>query len=260
MNPFFAAVGIVSLSIATGSHAAQTPLVDGANASVFNGRNLQGWTVQGHAFWKAENGDLVGRQDPAEKEDCWLFSEAEWSDFTLELEFKVPEKSNSGIAIRMPKEATGSPDVHGYEVQISDLPARKLTGSLLHHTESMTNNLHKANEWNRLTVICEDDHIVVYLNGLKVVDAREKGSKKGRIGMQVPKGAEFAKQEVRFRNVRVKSMKLKQAGAALDFQGGPGDVGAASIFQQSGRNLLAQRDLIRNDAVGTGCGAKGAWA
>ena len=92
------------------------------------------------------------------------------------------------IALRMPKEATGSPDVHGYEVQMSDLPARMLTGSLLHPIESKTKNLHKANEWNRVAVTCEDEHIVVYLNGLEVVDAKEKGSKRGRIGMQVPKG------------------------------------------------------------------------
>jgi hypothetical protein len=229
MKTYFAAIGIVSLAITLVSHAAQTPLADGGSASPFNGRDLKGWTMQGHAFWKVENGDLVGRQDPAEKDDCWLFSEAEWSDFTLELEFKVPEKSNSGIALRMPKEATGSPDVHGYEVQISDLPARKLTGSLLHHTESKTNNLHKANEWNRLTVTCEDDHIVVYLNGLKVVDAREKGSKKGRIGMQVQKGEEFAKQEVRFRNIRLKNLKLKQTGAALNLQGGPRKLEPQSI-------------------------------
>lgn len=202
-------------------HAAPPVVDDAGFASVFNGQDLKGWTLQAHAVWRVENGDLVGRQDPAEKEDGWLFSEAEWSDFTLELEFKVPEKCNSGIALRMPKEATGSPDVHGYEVQISDLPARKLTGSLLHHIESKTNNLHQANKWNRLAVTCEDDHLVVYLNGLKVVDAKEKGSKKGRIGMQVPKGAEFARQEVRFRNIRAKELKRKQTGAALDYQGRP---------------------------------------
>ena len=200
-------------------HSAQPVVDDAGSTSVFNGQNLKGWTLQAHAVWRVENGDLVGRQDPAEKEDGWLFSEAEWSDFTLELEFKVPEKCNSGIALRMPKEAAGSPDVHGYEVQISDLPARKLTGSLLHHIESKTNNLHQANKWNRLAVTCEDDHIVVYLNGLKVVDAKEKGSKKGRIGMQVPKGAEFARQEVRFRNIRVKELTPKKAGAEMLLNG-----------------------------------------
>ncbi len=202
-------------------HAAQPPGGDAGFALVFNQRDLQGWTLQAHALWQVENGELVGRQDPAEKQDSWLFSDAEWSDFVLELEFKVPEKCNSGIALRMPGNAQGSPDVHGYEVQISDLPPRKLTGSLLHHTDSKTNNLHKANEWNRLTVTCEGEHIVVSLNGLKVVDAREKGSKRGRIGMQIPKGEEFARQEVRFRNIRVKELKPRQAGTELEYPGRP---------------------------------------
>ncbi|MEN9676290.1 MAG: hypothetical protein RIS76_2186 [Verrucomicrobiota bacterium] len=188
---------------------------------VFNGRDLAGWALQAHAFWRVENGALVGRQDPAEKEDGWLFSEAEWSDFTLELEFKVPERCNTGIALRMPREASGSPDVHGFEVQISDLPERKLTGSLLHHTESRTNNLHRANEWNRLAITCEQERIVIQLNGLTVLDVTEQGSRKGRIGMQVPKGQDFAGQEVRFRNLRVKEIPPKPADPTAEYQGRP---------------------------------------
>jgi len=144
--------------------------------------------MQGHASWKAENGEIVGRSDVGAETDCWLFSEAEWTDFTLEVEFKVPEKCNSGIAIRMPKEATGDPDAYGYEVQISDAPGRKPTGSVLHHVDSKINNVHKPNKWNRMVITCEGDHIVVQLNGLTVVDAKETGSKRGRIGMQIAKG------------------------------------------------------------------------
>ena len=162
--------------------------------------------MQGHASWKVQNGEIVGRPDAGAETDCWLFSEAEWSDFALEVDFKVPEKCNSGIAIRMPKEATGDPDAFGYEVQISDAPGLKPTGSLLHHVDSKVNNVHKPNEWNHMVITCEGDHIVVYLNGLLVVDTKEKGSKRGRIGMQIAKGEEFAHQEMRFRNIRIKSL------------------------------------------------------
>ena len=207
MKTFSLTVSIASIFAFFCSHAAPPPLDDAGFTRVFNGQNLNGWKMQGHAFWQVENGDIVGKQDPAETDDCWLFTEAEWSDFELELEFKVPKNCNSGVAIRMPKEATGSPDMLGYEVQISDLPTLKLTGSLLHHIESKTNHVHQADEWNHLTVTCENDHILIYLNGLKVLDTREKGSKKGRIGMQVPKGVAFAKQVVRFRNIQVRELK-----------------------------------------------------
>jgi hypothetical protein len=109
----------------------------------------------------------------------------------------------------MPQEATGDPDTYGYEVKISDAPGRKPTGNVLHHVDSTVNNVHKPNEWNRMVITCEGDHIVVQLNGLLVVDTRETGSKRGRIGMQIAKGEEFANQEVRFRNIRIKNLTSK---------------------------------------------------
>jgi hypothetical protein len=210
-------LGIFLLTVPLGACASSiTPGADGF-AAVFNRQNLEGWKMQGHASWKAEHGEIVGQPDLGQGTDCWLFSEAEWSDFTLEVEFKVPEKCNSGIAIRMPKEATGDPDAYGYEVQISDAPGRKPTGTILHHVDSKVNNVHKPNEWNRMVITCEGDHIVVQLNGLLIVDTRETGSKRGRIGMQVAKGEEFANQEVRFRNIRIKSLASK----ALPTPGAP---------------------------------------
>jgi len=197
---------VLLLSLSFDAPAAlPAPGADGF-APVFNGLNLDGWKMQGHASWKAEHGEIVGQPDPGQGTDCWLFSEAEWTDFTLEVEFKVPEKCNSGIAIRMPKEATGDPDMYGYEVQISDAPGRKPTGSVLHHVDSKVNNVHKPNEWNRMVITCEGDHIVVNLNGRLVVDTKETGSKRGRIGMQIAKGEEFTNQEVRFRNIRIKNL------------------------------------------------------
>jgi hypothetical protein len=199
-------LGILSLSTPLCAPASSTtPGADGF-AMVFNGVNLDGWKMQGHASWKVANGEIIGQPDAGADTDCWLFSEQEWTDFTLEVEFKVPEKCNSGIAIRMPKEATGDPDMHGYEVQISDAPGRKPTGSVLHHVDSKVNNVHKPNKWNRMVITCEGDHIVVYLNDRLVMDTRETGSKRGRIGMQIAKGEEFANQEVRFREIRIKSL------------------------------------------------------
>ncbi len=199
-------LGVLLLSVPFDAPAASATTGADGFTSVFNGPNLDGWKMQGHASWNVEHGEIVGRPDPGAGTDSWLFSEEEWTNFTLEVEFKVPEKCNSGIAIRMPKEATGDPDMYGYEVQISDAPGRKPTGSILHHVDSKTNNVFKPNEWNRMSITCEGDHIVVNLNGLLVVDTKETGSKRGRIGMQLAKGEEFANQEVRFRNIRIKSL------------------------------------------------------
>jgi hypothetical protein len=172
----------------------------------FNGKSLEGWKMQARAAWTVEDGAIVGRQEAGATTDSWLFTEAEWSDFVLELDFKVTEHCNTGIALRMPKEKSGSPDMSGYELQICDVQGMHPTGSLLHHLDSKENNVHKVNEWNHLKVTCEGEHIVILLNGQKVLDAKEKGSKNGRIGMQVAQGKEFATMVASFRNIRIKSL------------------------------------------------------
>jgi len=200
--------------------------------------------MQGHASWKVERDEIVGQPDPGQKTDSWLFSKEEWTDFTLEVEFKVPEKCNSGIAIRMPKEAMGDPDMYGYEVQISDAPGRKPTGSLLHHVDSKGNNVHKPNEWNRMSITCEGDHIVVYLNGQLVVDTKESGSKRGRIGMQVAKGEEFANQEIRFRNIRIKNLAAN--APATSRRSFSGAAVSAATFSFTGETPAPLSNYVHN--------------
>ena len=77
--------------------------------SLFNGKDLSGWTVrcqpkdQGKSFWQAEAGvivcDSLGRPD---HNYCWLVSEKEFGDFELTLKFQAYTNSpgNSGMQFR----------------------------------------------------------------------------------------------------------------------------------------------------------------
>ena len=168
-----------------------------------------------------EQVDFVGRPDATEPKDSWLFTSSEWEDFALDLEFNLPENGNSGIGIRMPKDSVGDPDRYGYEVQISGIPKRKLTGSLLHHAESKGDNLYRPNQWNHLLIVCEGDHIRIYLKKENILDERVSGSKKGRIGLQVPKDPEFAKLVVRFRNLKVKNLSPTKSFIPANYKGRP---------------------------------------
>jgi hypothetical protein len=70
-------LGVLSVSATLCAPASSTtPGADGF-VPVFNGANLDGWKMQGHASWKAENGEIAGRPDPGAETDCWLFSEEE---------------------------------------------------------------------------------------------------------------------------------------------------------------------------------------
>ncbi|MBK5277674.1 MAG: hypothetical protein JJE09_02305 [Bacteroidia bacterium] len=54
-----------------------------------------------------------------------------------------------------------------------------------------------------------------------MLDEKVTGSKKGRIGLQVPKDPEFAKQVVRFRNLMIKDLKPIKTFIPSSYQGRP---------------------------------------
>src|SRR5262245_27770386 len=67
--------------------------------ALFNGKDLTGWKVLPGGkmeVWGAEKGVLFvdGRGG------AWLMTDKEYGDFELRLEWKVPAKGNSGVALR----------------------------------------------------------------------------------------------------------------------------------------------------------------
>ncbi len=200
---------LVLASLFTPPVGADEPLVitdkDGYTP-IFNGRDFTGWTMQWPGIWEVDKGVLVGKQDQTVGKDSWFFTDEEWDDFVVALEFKMTENCNSGIGIRMPKGIEGRPSQYGYEIQISDIDKEYPTGSIFRHV-SASKQLHKSVKWYTMSIICVKDHIVVYLDKQKVVDARLEGSKKGRIGLQVHGGESLKDQVVQFRNIRIKDLK-----------------------------------------------------
>ncbi|MBP7800894.1 MAG: DUF1080 domain-containing protein [Saprospiraceae bacterium] len=188
---------------------------------LFNRHNLGSWTMQDSGFWSVENEAIIGRPYPSSAKDSWLLSNDEYDDFALKLEFMLPQSGNSGVAIRMPRDSFGDPDRYGYEVQICNLPKRKLTGSLLHHAESFGNNKYNPDLWNQMTIICKGDSIIVYLNHEQILNERVNGSKKGRVGFQIPKDAQFSSQVAKFRNIYLQKLSSRLSNIPPDYTGLP---------------------------------------
>ena len=84
--------------------------------SLFNGRNLRGWVkMNGSAEFRVENGELVG-VSTMNTPNTFLATKREYSDFILEMEYKVDEGVNSGVQIRshsVPEYKNGR--VYGYQ-------------------------------------------------------------------------------------------------------------------------------------------------
>lgn len=140
----------------------------------------------------------------------WIGSTTEYSDLILELEFKVSPGANSGVYLRTPSQ--GHPSAVSIEVQILDDDAEKhktlkpyqLCGSLYKIVAPSKRACNPVGQWNKMRITAIRDHIVVELNGQKIVDADGKShpellkrSPRGFIGFQDHHSL------VWFRNVRL---------------------------------------------------------
>lgn len=188
---------------------------------IYNRQNLGSWKIQGESVWTLEQGAFVGRQDASATEDSWLCLNQEFDNYALELECFVPEHFTSGIAIGVPKDSLIDPLKYGFVVQISNLPIEKLPGNFLNIDASSSKNKLIPDQWNQISLICEGSQIKVYLNKQLVLNENVEGSTKGIIGLKIPKGIEFSKQFVKFRNLRSKDLNPIQSTIPVNYKGRP---------------------------------------
>lgn len=182
--------------------------------SLFNGKDLEGWTSIGSAVWKAEDGVLAGGQDGDPKKSGVLSTKETYQDFELELEFMIDEhgKYNSGVYLR---NDPGKGGRTGYQINIGRGESGEYCGGLyLKDWLSKGDEkdaIRKKLEWNSLKIHAKGAHIEVTLNGTKVVDYTDpkpdpKLLQKGTIALQTY-GAEGHAGWVKFRNLRIRELK-----------------------------------------------------
>jgi hypothetical protein len=197
--------------------------------SLFDGKDLEGWVQHGgHAKYSVENGEIVGTSVP-NTGNSFLCTKRNYSDFILELEFKVQNGLNSGIQIRSecfdePKVLvlSGKPvkipadRVHGYQVEI-DPSARAWTGGLYDEARrgwlvdlkgnQPAREAFKAEKWNTFRIECKGDSIKTWLNGVPAVDYHDHMTPTGFIALQVHGvGKKTNPLTVRWRNIRIKEL------------------------------------------------------
>jgi hypothetical protein len=131
----------------------------------------------------------------------WLSGDATYSDFDLKLEFRGPEKVNSGVFLRSQKE--GQPHITGYELQIWDYqPQGFLTGSLVNYLKATASAKVIGDQWNAYEIKADGDHFVISLNGKPVLDAHDQAHVSGVIGLQCQPD-----NRIEFRNLKIRPIK-----------------------------------------------------
>lgn len=243
-------------------------ILDGADwTSLFNGKDLQGWTGDTEGY-VAEDGVLVCRKGGKN-----LLSEKEYGDFAFQFEFKLEESGNNGVGIRVP--AGGHPASSGMEIQILDHhgsryegeadtgngKTRKLSwlkpwqyhGSVYGIVPAKVGYLKPVGQWNSETIIAIDDHIMVILNGAVIVDAflDETTPVDGGAhpGMKSRKGhLVFAghSDRVEFRSVRIADYSPSPPKRRSAYDNTPPD-GFTRFF--NGKDLSGWKGLAHKNAV-----------
>jgi len=143
---------------------------------LFDGKSTKDWMT---STWEAcpealDDGAINPDECPKLGPSGWdLVYERPWTDFILELDFKLSPKTNSGVTFRIwPLKAMPGFDVeyNGLEVQIEDSQTADYydTGAIYDLVRPTRNAMNPAGQWNHLRVQCQKNLIDVLLNNVQV--------------------------------------------------------------------------------------------
>ena len=181
--------------------------------SLFNHKDLSGWSVAGREKWYVEDGDLICESGPY-KEYSYLMSDSSFRDFDLQLEFKQESTGNSGVFIRSSIDGV---KISGWQAEVA--PPGNHTGGiyesygrgwLIKPTAALDHVL-KEGEWNHYRIQAIGDEVTTWLNGIRMVTLKDEkiGAATGQIGLQIHDGGGI---KVRWRNIRIKVLEPQNAG------------------------------------------------
>ncbi|MBC6490471.1 DUF1080 domain-containing protein [Flavihumibacter stibioxidans] len=176
--------------------------------SLFNGKNLKGWTVHGTEKWYVENGELVCESGP-DKQYGYLSTKKPYKNFELNVEFKLEANGNSGIFIRSGIEGT---KISGWQVEVA--PKGKHSGGIyesygrgwLIKPQPEDEQWLDMDGWNKMRILVVNDVVTTWLNGHQIVELKDEkiGAGNGFIALQIHDGGGI---KVRWKNIRIQEKK-----------------------------------------------------
>jgi hypothetical protein len=202
----------LAAAVALQAEAGFTPL--------FNGKDLTGWVlVRGHGpGYVAEDGVLVCPKEGGGN----LYTEREYANFILRLEWRLWEGGNNGVGIRAPLE--GDAAYVGMEIQVLDdeaevyqkmgLKPSQFTGSVYDVFAAKRGFVKRNGEWNSEEIQAEGRRIKVILNGQVITDVNLDDAKDPEVLQKHPGlkrttghlGFLGHGTRVEFRNIRLKDL------------------------------------------------------
>ena len=164
------------------------------NASLFNGKNLDGWQIYGTEKWYVNDGLLICESGD-DKAYGYLGTVKHYKDFILTLEFKQESNGNSGVFIRSTVDGI---KVKGWQVEVA--PMGNHTGGVyesygrgwLIKPDPKNEKVLREGEWNLMEIRVQGSHLTSWLNGTKMVDLNDEkiGEGEGGIVLQIHSGGD----------------------------------------------------------------------
>lgn len=175
--------------------------------SLFNGKDLEGWTIYGTEKWYVEDGLMVCESGP-DKGYGYLGTNDYYKNFELTLEFKQGADGNSGVFFRSTIDGT---KITGWQAEVA--PPGKDTGGIyesygrgwLIKPDAEKDKALKFGEWNEMKIRVEGEKVTTWINGTEMITLNDEkiGAANGSIALQIHDGGGI---KVYWRNINVKML------------------------------------------------------
>lgn len=115
--------------------------------------------------WTFENGVLVAKNHET------LWTKDAYSDFILDLEFKVEKEANSGVFLRSsnPKDVLAALEIQVHDS--TDGTPHGMVGAIYDACKPTKSMAKPIGEWNHFTITCQGSLVTVIFNGEEIIHA-----------------------------------------------------------------------------------------
>ena len=169
--------------------------------SIFNGKNLKGWTVPDNNIWWTVKDGVLSVKNDEKLTGSILWTKRSFRNFVVQLDFKFGDGTvDSGIFMRGDGE-----DAPQIQIGISGSLKRDMTASPYvpgkgYPVEAeRVKELLKPDDWNTLRAEAKGNVYTAWLNGEKVMTYTLENAKlEGPVGLQLHPGKEMS---IDFRNI-----------------------------------------------------------
>lgn len=180
-----------------------------SKVSLFNGKDLSGWKINGTEKWFVDNGDLVCESGP-DKQYGYLSTNKTYKSFELTLEFKQEANGNSGVFFH--SQIPEGVKISGWQAEVA--PMGEHTGGIYESygrgwliiPKPEDEKYLKAGEWNSYKIKVDGAKVTTWLNDHQMCDIEDKkiGEGVGFIALQIHEGGGI---KVRWKNIEIQELK-----------------------------------------------------